>query len=328
MTKSQLFIIICVLLISGLKTYSQNNTESTELDTAPVAERISITQSGDYVVRVIGETNSVMPSTYIAIRNLYTRDTTIVESNSDGSFSTTLSGLDNMPYLVAYSENSGIPEANSLDGVGTIIYPNLIDEQDISIGLGGWVSYGWIRWFADVSVNQTILKQGDDLSISMEVTFMDVTRLLSATNYDYRIRGQLGLYPIADEANEPLSNEIGVNADGSFEFLSNDLPNLENIVLEISFAETDDISIVNNDLVFTLDFETPLPDEINSGTYMLVFTGMMSVDDGDFELWYESRHFAIDGTNGITLMSTARPHPILVPVVITIDHNETHNANE
>ena len=56
---------------------------------------------------------------------------------------------------------------------------------------------------------------------------MDVTRLLSATNYDYRIRGQLGLYPIADEANEPLSNEIGVNADANLQLSDADMETLK-----------------------------------------------------------------------------------------------------
>lgn len=321
-----LSILICILFLLAIGTYKQENVESspTQLHIQPIAERISVAQSEDYMVMVIGEANSVYPSIHIAIRNLYTRDTTIVKSNFDGSFSANLQGLENMPYLVAYIENiPAIPSIPPLDGIGTIISPNVIEEQNISIGLGGWVSYGWVRWLADTSINQTHIRQGDNLSVSMQVTFFDAFRLLSltgsVTNYDYQMRGQLGLYPIANEDGNSLSNEIGVSEDGSFEFLSNDLPNLENAILEIFIAETDDIGIIDNDMVFTLDFETSLSDEIISGTYMLVFTGEIKVDDNNFELWYESHHFAIDGTNGITLMATARPNPIILPIVITVD---------
>lgn len=332
MTYLRIFSLILTFATITLQSYAQtySETDNLQADIPFIVDKISVSQETDFTVTITGEVGAVNPSTQIAVQNLYTNDTKVVMAESDGSFVATVFGLEGIPYVVA--DGTGVWEAMGalydLNKSRTIIYPDFDSEQDISFGLAGWVSYGWLRWLADSTINSLNFDNGHSLSVSMDVTFYEQHGVLFQNPLwipDYEVQGRLSLRRITDETGRQLLPQV--DNSGSYvtwgwisEMTESGLPihgqNSSDILITTTQTTILDIDSDNNP-IFTLNFETTL-DDLPTGLYIPVFEGDFKVAGKEFNCWYCNKHFAVDGTDGITHQVTVKPYPIVMPFLISI----------
>ena len=322
MTKRLILTYIVVIAWIGISVSAQDDV----IFTQPVAEKILVSQTDDdHIVSVVGEPGAVAPFSRVAVRNLYTNQTAVADASADGSFSTTLYGYENMLYKIADGTDiwDEMGMLYPLDSMSIIVYPAYDDtdlNDEFSSGLGGWVSYGWVIWLSENTINARHFEPGDNLSLTMQTTFQLHPILIREPFPEFTMRGNFGLHQIADGTGNLVSTDIGLSETGTLELNSIDLPEIGGEQIHIATVETNDVNLdmQTNELSFTFEFDTVLTSNVSSGIYVPVFSGMMQVDDRDIDYWYVNRYFAIDGTNGITTQATMRPIVKIMPFAITV----------
>ncbi|GAB5493478.1 MAG: hypothetical protein Phog2KO_36930 [Phototrophicaceae bacterium] len=303
MTKRLLLTVILTLSLLIVQISAQEDEPSEiilDVGDPAIAERINImpSETDPYSVLILGDIGSVFPSAQVAIRNLYTGATVYAQANFDGSFSATISGIQQMPYQVNTDtrfDQTLNPE--NLSGIGVVVHPNYDTSSDgIPFGLGGSLAYGAGTWYADGVINAVDFSQGDTLSLSLDVTFLIDN---FDPNLDYVMRGELGFRRYFDENGQQLSTAVGTGNTWSSELTATGLPILGGTVPDIALTETstDDITIdeTTGAITFSLEFETDFPDDLLTGRHLPVFSGSLSVNNSEFVDWTANRILSVDG---------------------------------
>ena len=175
----RLLIILLVLICLGTgyqPSWTQGERRPQPGD-PPVAALISISApDANGVVTLTGASGTVFPSAYLAVRNLYTQDTVFVQAGVTGSFTASLFGPGNTPFLIVPSTNAPPQPPNfpgSLPGgPGTIVYGSA----------------------------SNVPPEGEVTAIAIDGALDDWTELVDALLYDdspgtvYALRNQESLY--------------------------------------------------------------------------------------------------------------------------------------
>jgi|GEM_PF-7015731 len=314
MIQQMIVLIFVLIFVVPINAQSEDNT-------LPNPELITVTQLDDLHVSIVGDAGSVSPSQQIVVVNLYTNQRECVEAKNNGSFEISIFGQENMPFIVAYSHVASLDFctfASSFDDY-VVLYSDYKSDSLISFGIGSWTSFGYIPWVAHSTINASEFKQGETLSVQMnfvwEIHPIYNSGWLPEALPMYEMRGNLGLRSLNPDTIVPddEDNWSRIMTKSGIPLTSN-----ANDVL----IETVETSLITYDseqgiLSFTFEFDTQL-NALSQGIYIPVFSGELSVSGEDFTPWYYHRHFAFDGTDGITIQMTQKPHPIVFPFTITI----------
>lgn len=271
------FIILLALLLPGLAlplTQAQDNRN--DAGDPAVASLIAISEpDAKGLVTITGAAGAVFPAAQVAVRNLYTGDTTYVQATSTGTFSARLYGPGNTPFWISPARN--IPntlrdQPGSLPGgPGTIIYgplprnggeaEGIITNLVVDAALGDWASYAGSGLVADGGVQALLNRQSiyialERADLPAEYDRMRVQFTLDGSTYRVSLNPAI-LAPAEVERVSPNPTALAplpvavAAAGGIIEMrfpypgLNVNNPSVEEASLEqISFVDTDGVDLL------------------------------------------------------------------------------------
>ncbi|MGB1285279.1 MAG: hypothetical protein ACPG7F_02000 [Aggregatilineales bacterium] len=305
--------------VLSIAAIAQDDTP--QIGDPPVLSRIQILStdiSGETdagVITVVGEPGAVFASARVLVRNLYTGDTVEARASVDGSFDAPIRGTEYAAYQinVASTLPQNATEQAILPGSpGTVLQrmPPVPFGSRVPFEIAGTVARDSAIWRAYGSIDRLQANPGDSINLQLDVELDIATANI---NQPWQMRGQLHLIPILDAAGSPISTGIGAGNGWSSLLTRTGLP-VNNVQERIFIAETQ-VTRTNrrdNKLIFTMIFETTLPDNLDNGMYMPLFTGLAQLDDSDPFDWYDNRIFSVDGTGTAGTSTTRIPVPLMV----------------
>jgi len=288
------------------------STSAQPNEIAPIADLITIIPSDEpFQVTIQGGSGSTPANSQIAIQNHHTKETVYTNSNFEGAFSATITGLEQTPYdIIAVPIISQQVRQNFELPIGRAVRIQQTSPREFA--LGGELSRGDGIWLAQGRIENTSLNVGDTMTILLDVWMRtpsgDVAR-------DVTMGGLLELRQMINAQGVPQSSahDAGINWSS--------IPN--RVGLPISGITIDDLILdavtttrirrdsEQNEMQFRLLFNVPVPN-IENGIYTPVFTGFALTADSDPFDWYDNRFFGVSGTGDAQLSTQAMPIPITV----------------
>ncbi|MCL4249452.1 MAG: hypothetical protein KJ065_15015 [Anaerolineae bacterium] len=296
-------LVIFLAAVLSLSTVLAQDGQRAQRGDPPRTSLISISEPDENgIVTISGESNAVFPTAQVAIRNLYTGDTTYTQAGITGSFSTHLYGPGNTPFMISPAEN--IPQAlrdrpGSLPGGPAVVvyrsYPTGIDGS-YQFTVSGSLGSGAEHWAANGSVNRVVFETGDPNPLRLELDVTVPRPLAEVDLNEFRVIGQLELIPVVLRQNgetHPVSVRLTNNGWASAltpSGLAIDDVGSERLLAETAIGAAD-IAPVLNGLSFRLVFERQLPSNLPAGIYVPALKVLVRAGDAAPETWETSPLF-------------------------------------
>ncbi|MCA9911212.1 MAG: hypothetical protein KC519_21315, partial [Anaerolineae bacterium] len=273
-------LVIFLTAVLSLSTVLAQEGQRAQRGDPPRASLISISEPDeDGIVTIAGEANAVFPTAQIAIRNLYTGDTTYTQAGITGSFSTHLFGPGNTPFMISPAEN--IPQAlrdrpGSLPGGPAVVvwggYPTGVNGS-YQFTASGSLGNGTDYWTASGSANQIAFETGDPNPLQLELDVTIPRPVAEVDLNDFRVIGQLELIPVVVRQNgeaHAVSTRLTNNGWSSSltpSGLAIDDVGVGRILAETVVTEAD-MAPVMTGLSLRLVFDRQLTNDLPAGIYV------------------------------------------------------------
>src|SRR5690606_961730 len=208
-----------------------------------------------------------------------------------------------------------IPAVNEVDGIVHSAGAQM--DNPVRFTIGGPVAQGAGTWFADGSLNQLRFNAGDQLQMQLDVTLGAPN--LPQTLVGVSMVGELSLEPIINANGQQATGGLTSNNGWSAVLTPSGMP-VDNMRSDFVLGETivpSPLVLRREDtLIFGMDFDLTLPEDLPDGVYGLVFEGIGQIDDGDRFGWKMNGRFG-EGP-GIS-----RLHLTRLPVLLTVGEVES-----
>lgn len=304
---------VLVVLLTLLLPSTRAQPALPSLTDPVILERITITDFGRNSVRLIGAEGAAAGSAVVAVRNLWTGETTSMETLENGGFAVQVPGTIFTPFRISHARSFSDEDlaADILPGVTTDLYrPLAASEQQVVFDTAGLLAYGAGRWQATGRINGTRLQAGGPFTLLFEAR---MTLPDAEVTLPYQMYGTLAFRPISDEAGNPLAS---IGAGWSSTLTAEGVPVQGGAVADrvIAFAQTDAMR-PNTDLgtlSFDFIFADVVPANLPAGHYIPVFIGQASIEDSAPFLWSQNRILGVEGQR------LDLPTEYLLPLVIQV----------
>jgi hypothetical protein len=294
--------ILCILAVTSLVLAQE--TPRPQPGDPPRADLIRIAVDEAGFATITGADNAVFATSQLAIRNLYTQQTVYTQSSIRGSFSATLFGPGNTPFMISPVQGviadaeRNLPGA--LPGGPAIIVTGgkpLPDGDGAQFTISGALGNGDERWTATGSINQLVYaaETPTPFSLTLDVAMPNLADRSVDTNA-LRFIGLLELQPVAVRTGE------GTRAVGSL-YSNNGWSGvltpgglaIDDIGAPIPLAEVvvgeGEVAQVVDGLTFIMRFEQRLPTDVLPGLYVPILRGYVRVGDETPQSWETSPLF-------------------------------------
>lgn len=264
------FVVLLCLCIGRLPASAQPPARLEPGD-PPRADRITVSAPDENgVVSVAGTAGSVFPTAYVAVRNLYTQETTFTQAGVMGSFRVSLWGTENTPFLIVPNRDAPPQNANfpgSLPGgPGTIVYAPFTDDAAEGVPFAVAGRLGGDLWSMRGQANTLALEPSDSFRLSMDVT--------ADTDVAVSFSAQLLLQPIATErgavadlnSNNGWSNVLTPSGLAVDNLTGNVI--LGEVSVQPGAVAPDTVGATSDRVTFPLDVAVSLPDDLPDGLYV------------------------------------------------------------
>lgn len=203
-----------------------------------------------------------------------------------------------------------IPPVAEVDGIVHRAGAQMNDPVRFTVG--GPVAQGAGTWSADGYLNRLNFDAGDHLQMQLDVTLGAPN--LPQTLVGVSMVGQLVLEPIINADGRQATGGLSSNNGWSAVLTPSGMP-IDNLRSDFGLGETivpaPQVLRRQDTLVFGMDFDLPLPDDLPDGIYGLVFEGYGQIADGERFGWQANGLFG-EG-RGIS-----RLHLTRLPVLLTV----------
>lgn len=208
-----------------------------------------------------------------------------------------------------------IPAVNEVDGIVHSAGAQM--DNPVRFTIGGPVAQGAGTWFADGSLNQLRFNAGDQLQMQLDVTLGAPN--LPQTLVGVSMVGELSLEPIINANGQQATGGLTSNNGWSAVLTPSGMP-VDNMRSDFVLGETivpSPLVLRREDtLIFGMDFDLTLPEDLPDGVYGLVFEGFGQIADGERFGWQMNGLFG-EGP-GIS-----RLHLTRLPVLLTVGEVES-----
>jgi hypothetical protein len=216
-----------------------------------------------------------------------------------------------------------IPVALPLPGVeevdGLVYTPDSEIADPVRFTVSGPVAQGASVWHANGRINQLNFAPGDHLRLQLDV--MLNAPALPETLVGLGMVGQLRLQPIINADGLPAPGGLNSNNGWSAILTPSGLP-IDNLRSDRLLGEAVTVAPRvlrrDNQLLFGLDFDLTLPEELPAGTYGLVFEGWGQIGDGERFRWRDNGLLGNGG--GLSRVAINRL-PVVLNVGTVTDHH-------
>ncbi len=180
-----------------------------------------------------------------------------------------------------------LPAVDEIDGL--VIAPEEQLDDPVAFTISGPVAQGAAYWHAPGRINRLDFMPGDHLRLQLDVTLMAPDMPDDLVGLD--MIGTLSLQPLNDAEGYPVSGGINSNNGWSMIETPSGLA-IDNLRSDFLLGETrrpaSQVLRQGDQLIFGLDFDLTLPEDLPSGSYGLMFQGMGQIgDDAPFR-WEDS----------------------------------------
>ncbi|MBZ0296738.1 MAG: hypothetical protein K8L99_29525, partial [Anaerolineae bacterium] len=216
---------------------------------------------------------------------------------------------------VSYNVAQDVPPLDEVDGV--VYLQNALEGNLSRFTVSGTLAQSAQTWSARGRVQSLTLHSGENLRLQLDVT-MNVPDLAPSL-VGLNMMGQIWLQPVADREGRPVSGGLDSNNGWSAVLTPSGLA-IDNLRSDFLLGETTVPSpqVLRRDgqLVFGLNFDLPLPEDLPDGLYVPVFRGMGRISDGEIFVWEE---------NGVLGQGSGELRPAFtrLPVVLNVGGLET-----
>jgi hypothetical protein len=177
-----------------------------------------------------------------------------------------------------------IPPADEVDGIVHRAGAQMHDPVRFTIS--GPVAQGAGTWSADGYLNQQNFEAGDPLQMQLDVTLGAPN--LPQTLVGVSMVGQLRLQPIISADGQQATGGLSSNNGWSAVLTPSGMP-IDNLRSDFVLGETivpaPQVLRREDTLIFGLDFDLPLPEDLPDGVYGLTFEGFGQIADGERFGW-------------------------------------------
>ncbi len=195
-----------------------------------------------------------------------------------------------------------VPFRDESDG---IVYAEPMPSVGGRFFVGGALSGGAARWWADGRVNQLALSAGDEFIMELDV-HMRVPELAPLDGL--MMIGRLDLQPVAAAEGRIVGGGLNSLNGWSAVLTPSGLP-IDNLRSDLYFAEAlvppEAIIRRGEDVLFGMQFRVVMPQDLPPGLYVPQFTGLARVRDGDIFRWDDNNVFA-QAANTLSRVRTTR----------------------
>jgi hypothetical protein len=294
--------ILCILAVTSLALAQE--TPRPQPGDPPRADLINVTIDEAGFATISGADNAVFATAQLAIRNLYTQETVYTQSSIRGSFSATLFGPGNTPFLISPvqgvipDDERNVPGA--LPGGPAVIVTGgepLPDGDGAQFTVSGALGNGEERWTANGTLNQLVYEPETPtpLSLTLDVAMANLTDRNVDPN-SLRFIGLLELQPVAVRTGEGTRAVGGQHSNNGWSgVLTPGGLAIDDIGAPIPLAEVvvgeGEVAQVVDGLAFELIFEQRLPSDLQPGLYVPVLRGFVRVGDDTPQPWETSMLF-------------------------------------
>ncbi len=189
--------------------------------------------------------------------------------------------------LAIYLVQRDVPVVDEQDGITRA--SSQVGSAATTFTLSGTVGGGSARWQAQGHINSLSLQAGDTLSLELDVA-MDAPNLPLGL-VGLKMLGRLRLQPVLGADGAQAAGGLGSNNGWSDAKTASGLA-ISNLRSDFQIAEviTPANQVIRQDglLLFPVDFNITLPDDLPAGVYVPLFEGLGQVDDGDLFEWAAS----------------------------------------
>jgi hypothetical protein len=208
-----------------------------------------------------------------------------------------------------------IPPVNEIDGI--VHQAGSLIDDPVRFTVAGPVAQGAGTWSADGSLNQLNFEAGDDLHMQLDVTLGAPN--LPQTLVGVSMVGELALEPIINADGQQATGGLSSNNGWSAVLTPSGMP-IDNMrsdfVLGEALVPAPQVLRREDSLIFGMDFDLTLPEDLPDGVYGLVFEGYGQIADGERFGWQMNGLFG-EGP-GIS-----RLHLTRLPVLLTVGDVES-----
>ncbi|MDX2140851.1 MAG: hypothetical protein SF123_22395 [Chloroflexota bacterium] len=314
--------VLCILAVTSLALAQE--TSRPQPGDAPRADRISISVDAAGFATITGADNAVFATAQLAIRNLYTQETVYTQSTIRGSFSATLFGPGNTPFMISPVQGV-IPDSQrnvpgALPGGPAVIVTGgapLPDGDGAQFTISGALGNGDERWTANGTLNQLVYEPETltPLSLTLDVAMPNLADRSVDPN-TLRFIGLLELQPVAVRAGEGTRAVGGQHSNNGWSgVLTPGSLAIDDIGAPIPLAEVavgeGEVAQVVDGLAFIMRFEQRLPTTLLPGLYVPVLRGFVRVGDDTPQPWETS---ALFGTGDGLGRATQTRLPLVINV--------------
>ncbi len=189
--------------------------------------------------------------------------------------------------LAVFPVQKDVPTVNEKDGITRL--NSQVGQGSTAFTLSGTVAAGNTRWQATGRINALTFKAGDKLALEMDVQM--VAPDLPAGLVGLKMIGRVRLQPVLGADGAQAAGGYDSNNGWSDTRTASGLA-ITNLRSDFQVAETTASAnqIVRQDgkLLFPLDFNITLPDDLPEGVYVPLFEGVGQVEDGDSFHWQDN----------------------------------------
>lgn len=212
--------------------------------------------------------------------------------------------------LAVYPVQRDVPKVDEQDGITRPA--SQVGTASTAFTLSGRVGGGNARWQAVGHVNTLTLQAGETLSLELDVQ-MDAPDLPLGL-VGLKMIGRLRLQPVLGADGAQVAGGLGSNNGWSDAKTASGLA-ISNLRSDFQIAEviTPANQVVRQDglLLFPVDFNITLPDDLPAGVYVPLFEGLAQVEDGDLFEW------AADSPLGSGTLAVGTPYTRL-PLTLNV----------
>lgn len=190
--------------------------------------------------------------------------------------------------IEAYNVGQGIQITTERDGIFRNASP-LADSEATRFTVGGFLAQGASFWNARGRVNQLDFQPGEQLILELDVTLN--APALPASLVGLQMIGRIVLQPVVDAEGQPGAGGLHSNNGWSNMLTPSGLPvggTSGDIVLTEVIVPAQHVVRRDGQVLFPLDFDLSLPDDLPAGVYVPVLQGYGQVADGDRFRWEDN----------------------------------------
>lgn len=180
-----------------------------------------------------------------------------------------------------------IPPVEEIDGI--VFSPGSLGQNAVYFNIGGSVAQGASTWSADGEINQLRFNPGDRLKLHLGVT-MNAPGLPSGLT-GLSMIGRIMLQPVVGADGRQVSGGLNSNNGWSGLLTPGGLA-IDNLRSDFMLGEavlsSPRVLRRSSQLLFGLNFDLPIPDDLPAGLYVPIFQGYGRIGDGEIFRWEDN----------------------------------------